>query len=104
MLIVTGSVTARPDSFEALLEASQAHVARSRLEEGCILHCVQVDSENPLRLFFYEEWMSRTALKLHFAQPGSAAFLAAARSLAAAAQPIAIHEAQPLTRAEIVAA
>ena len=32
MIIVTGSVTAREDSFEALCEASLAHVHRSRLE------------------------------------------------------------------------
>lgn len=82
MLIVTGSATARTDSFEALLEASLAHTRPSRTEPGCISHAVHVDCENPLRLFFYEEWADREALNVHFAQPGSLAFMAAVRDLA----------------------
>jgi quinol monooxygenase YgiN len=84
MLVVTGSVTARPDSFEALLEAALAHVARSRTEPGCLTHGVHVDPEHPLRLFFYEEWADRAALDMHFAQAGSLAFMGAVRELSAA--------------------
>jgi quinol monooxygenase YgiN len=83
MLIVTGSVTARPDSFDALLEAASAHVARSRTEAGCLSHGVYVDVDDPLRLFFHEEWADRAALDTHFAQAGSLAFMAAVRELAA---------------------
>jgi quinol monooxygenase YgiN len=83
MLIVTGSVTARADTFEALLEAALAHVARSRTEPGCLRHNVHVDCEDPLRLFFYEEWADRAALDVHFAQPGSAKLMEAIRELAA---------------------
>ena len=54
MIIVTGSVTARPDSFEELRQASLDHVRRSRTEPGCISHSVQVDCEDPMRLFFFE--------------------------------------------------
>src|SRR5450432_1718050 len=68
MLIVTGSVTARPDSFEALRRAALDHVMRSRTEPGCVTHSVHIDAENPLRLFFYEEWADRAALDVHFAQ------------------------------------
>ena len=84
MLIVTGSVTARPDTFEALRQAALDHVHRSRAEAGCISHSVQVDCENPLRLVFYEEWADRAALDVHFAQPGSTTFMAAVRELSAA--------------------
>ena len=52
-IIVRGDVTARPESFERLLEAALAHVARSRTEAGCIEHGVAVDAENPLRLVFF---------------------------------------------------
>lgn len=79
MLVVTGSAIARPDSFEVLLAASIAHTRRSRGEPGCLSHAVHVDCENPLRLFFYEEWADREALNVHFAQPGSLAFMAAVR-------------------------
>lgn len=84
MLIVTGSVTARPDTFEALRQVALDHVYRSRAEAGCITHSVQIDCENPLRLVFYEEWADRAALDVHFAQPGSTAFMAAVRELSAA--------------------
>lgn len=84
MLIVTGSVTARAESFQALRQAALDHVHRSRTEAGCITHSVQVDCEHPLRLVFYEEWADRAALDVHFAQPGSASFMAAVRELSAA--------------------
>ena len=84
MLVVTGSVTARPDSFEALLEAALAHVARSRSEPGCLTHGVAIDCEDPLRLVFYEEWADRTALDAHFAQAGSLDFMRQVRELSAA--------------------
>lgn len=83
MLIVTGSVTARPDSFEALRRAALDHVMRSRTEPGCLTHSVHIDAEQPLRLFFYEEWADRAALDVHFARKGSAAFMAAVRELSA---------------------
>lgn len=83
MLVVTGQVTARPETFQALRDAALAHVARSRAEPGCLTHNVHVDCENPLKLFFYEEWADRPALDTHFAQPGSAEFMAAVRELAA---------------------
>jgi quinol monooxygenase YgiN len=90
MLIVTGSVTARPETFEALLRAALDHVHRSRTEPGCVAHSVYADCEDPLKLFFYEEWADRPALDAHFAQPGSNAFMAAVRQLAARSTPLRI--------------
>ena len=90
MLVVTGTVIAKPDTFEALLEAALAHVARSRLEPGCLTHSVHIDAEDPLRLFFYEEWADRPALDAHFEQKGSQAFMAAVRALAARSTPLRI--------------
>ena len=92
MLIVNGAVVARPDSFETLLEASLDHVARSRLEPGCLAHSVCLDCENPLRLVFVEQWADRPALDAHFRRPASAMFIEAVRSLAASTAPLAIFE------------
>ena len=92
MIIVTGSVTARPDSIDALRAACLAHVHRSRAEHGCLSHAVHADCENPLRLFFYEEWSDRAALETHFRQPGSAEVMAAIRALAAESGALAIWE------------
>ena len=79
MLVVTGRITARPDTFEALREAAIAHSVRSRTEPGCLRHSVHVDCEDPLTLFFYEEWSDRPALDAHFAQGGSHDFMSAVR-------------------------
>ncbi|MES2054619.1 MAG: putative quinol monooxygenase [Pseudomonadota bacterium] len=93
MIIVTGSVTAKPDTVDALRQASLDHVHRSRTEDGCISHSVQVDCENPLRLFFYERWRDMASLKTHFVQPGSVEFIAAVRELASASDAISLYEA-----------
>jgi quinol monooxygenase YgiN len=93
MLIVTGSVTARQDSFDELRAAALEHVRRSRREPGCVSHAVHVDCEDPLRLVFIEEWESRDALLTHFAVPESRAFVKSARALAAEGSPIAIFDA-----------
>jgi quinol monooxygenase YgiN len=44
---------------------------------------VHVDCEDPLALFFYEEWSDRPALDTHFAQEGSHDFMRAVRELSA---------------------
>jgi quinol monooxygenase YgiN len=96
MIIVTGSVTAKPDSFEALLEASLAHVHRSRTEDGCISHAVRVDAEEPLKLVFFEEWRDLAALQAHFATPGIKDLLAAFREHSASSEKITTYEATKL--------
>jgi quinol monooxygenase YgiN len=98
MLIVSGSVTARADTFEELRVQALEHVRRSRKEPGCISHAVHVDCENPLRLVFFEEWESRSALLTHFAVPESRAFVKAAGTLAAEATPITIFECQKIEK------
>ena len=90
MLVVTGSVTARPETFEALLEAALEHVRRSRGEPGCLRHSVNIDCEDPMRLFFYEEWSDRAALDAHFAVRESLAYMKIARELAASGSKVRI--------------
>jgi quinol monooxygenase YgiN len=82
MIIVTGSIVARPESIEPLLALSLDHVRRSRDEPGCELHAVHRDAENPLRLVFVEHWRDEAALRAHFAVPASRAFVKAAAKLA----------------------
>jgi quinol monooxygenase YgiN len=64
MIVVTGSVATRQDTFEEARRLSLEHVHRSRGEPGCISHAVHVDCENPLRLVFIEQWADRAALAL----------------------------------------
>ena len=92
MIIVLGSVRGSADTFDELLEASLAHVRRSRTEPGCLEHGVHRDVQDPLRLVFVERWQDRQALDRHFAVPGSVAFVAAVRRLAAGPPTLTVHE------------
>jgi hypothetical protein len=64
MLIVLGSVLARTDSVEEIRRIAQEHVARSRLEPGCLSHAVHADLDEPLRLVFIERWADWDALRI----------------------------------------
>src|SRR5947199_2194456 len=98
MIVVTGSVTAREDSFDEVRRLSLEHVHRSRKEPGCVSHAVHVDCENPLRLVFVEQWADRAALLAHFAVPASRDFVAALRPLASDIPTIEIYDAVKLEK------
>ncbi|MES2289732.1 MAG: putative quinol monooxygenase [Pseudomonadota bacterium] len=74
MIIVTGTVLAKPDAFDEILAISTEHVLRSRAEPGCISHAVMRDTEEPLRLHFLERWQDMAVLKAHFVVPASREF------------------------------
>jgi quinol monooxygenase YgiN len=96
MIVVTGSVTARQDSFDVVRKLSLEHVHRSRAEPGCISHAVHVDCENPLRLVFVEQWADRAALAAHFAVPASRDFIRSLQSLGGSSSTIEIYDATRL--------
>lgn len=97
MIIITGAVTARPDTIDELRALCLEHTKRSRLEPGCLSHAVHVDAENPLRLFFFETWLDRAAVATHFAVLESVAFVRAASQLASDQTAIQLYEAEPVT-------
>ncbi len=94
MLIVTGTIQARPETLDELLALSLDHVRRSRGEPGCLLHSVHRDVEDPLRLQFLEHWADADALRAHFRVPASAAFVQAAAPLAVGRPEMVIYDAQ----------
>jgi quinol monooxygenase YgiN len=98
MIVVTGGVVARPDTFDEVRQLSLEHVHRSRKEPGCISHAVHVDCENALRLVFIEQWTDRAALLAHFAVPASRDFVRALQPLAASAGTIELYDATQLDR------
>ena len=85
MLIVGGSVMARPETLHALRAVCVAHSGRSRGEPGCVSHNVHVDCEDPLRLFFLRTLDRPDALHAHFKAPGTATFIEDLRRFDAAA-------------------
>ena len=98
MIVVTGSVTARQDSFDQVRKLSLEHVHRSRQEPGCISHAVHVDCENPLRLVFIEQWADKAALQAHFGVPASREFVRSLQSLSAAPATLEIYDATRLEK------
>jgi quinol monooxygenase YgiN len=95
VIIVTGSIRARPDTIDEVVELSLQHVRRSRQEPGCLLHSVHRDVEDPLRLVFVEHWADSAALATHFDVPESAAFVVAVSELAAETPQLDIYDAEP---------
>ena len=98
MIVVTGSVTARPETLDEVKRLSLEHTRRSRTEPGCISHAVHIDCENSLRLVFFEQWADRAALLAHFAVPASRDFVRALQSLADQAAAIELYDATRLER------
>ena len=96
MIIVTGSVTARPESLDEVLRLGLEHVHRSRLEPGCLLHTVHQDVENPNRVVFLEHWTDHDALMTHFQVPASGAFVEALAGMSDGPTTLEIYEADPL--------
>ena len=94
MIIVTGSVCARPDAIDEVLRLSLEHVQRSRTEPGCLLHSVHRDVEDELRVVFLEHWADSAALAAHFEVPASLEFVTAVGALAAEPPTIEIYEAE----------
>jgi quinol monooxygenase YgiN len=96
VIIITGSILAKPENLEQLRALSLAHVLRSRTEDGCGHHSVCVDAENGLRLVFIERWRDRSAVLQHFADSAARNFAATSRQLAAEPPQLAIYEAREL--------
>ena len=94
MILVTGSVKARPETFAEVQRISLEHVHRSRLEPGCLLHSVHADVEDPSRLVFIEHWADHDALRAHFRVPESGAFAQALCDLSAEPPTLEIYDAE----------
>jgi quinol monooxygenase YgiN len=92
MILVTGKVTAKPETFDEILRVSTEHVHRSRKEPGCISHHVSVDADDPLTLHFIERWEDAAALKAHFRVKESQVMWKTLQSLAADAGAMHIYE------------
>lgn len=97
MILVTGRVTAKPDTFDEILRVSREHVHRSRKEPGCISHDVSIDADDPLTLQFVERWADAAALKAHFRVRESQILWKTLQSLAADPGAMQIYEAQEVS-------
>ncbi len=92
MVIVTASVVAREGQLTESLALSQIHVARSRLELGCISHDVLLHPDQPDRLIFLERWTDMACLAAHFKVPASREFAKALMKLSSQAPEMNVYE------------
>ena len=93
MIIVSGVLQARLDTFDELRRLSLEHVTRSRAEPGCLEHGVALDANDGLRLVFFERWLDRESLLAHFRVPASREFARQVAQLAARPPELATYEA-----------
>lgn len=91
-ILVLGSISTTPTSYDEALLLSLEHVRRSRSEPGCLSHAVHIDAEDPLRLVFVEWWEDRAALDAHLVVPASRGFAAALGSLVAAPPSLVVYD------------
>lgn len=96
MIIVIGSFVVKKGCVEDALKLSQQHVDHSRNESGCITHGVHLDSENPQRLVFVEEWRDQASISQHFAEATSIEFVKKLESLVVEAPEMAVYDATQL--------
>jgi quinol monooxygenase YgiN len=82
VIIVTGSIHARPETVAEIEALSLAHVRRSREEPGCLAHSAHRDVEDGLHLVFFEQWADAAALRTHFEVPASQEFVRSVGPLA----------------------
>lgn len=92
MIIVVGSIVAKPDTFGEIQRLGMEHTRRSRGEPGCVSHDIHVDCENPMKLTFIEKWADAATLAAHFKVKESIAFVMRARELSASPPAIEIFE------------
>lgn len=71
MILVTGTITAKPDTIEEVLRVSRKHIARSSKEPCCISQHVTIDADDKLTLHFIERCADEAALKNLAADSGA---------------------------------
>lgn len=75
-LTVFAIFKAKPGQEAALKNELLALLPPTRQEAGCINYDLHVDTENPARFIFHENWASKAHLDAHLATPHLKALVA----------------------------
>jgi quinol monooxygenase YgiN len=81
LLTVVAEIKAQAGKEEDLRNALLALIEPTRKEEGFVQYDLHVNTSDPGRFVFYENWVSREHLDRHLASPHLQSFVAAAGSL-----------------------
>lgn len=98
MIIVTGSVFVKENCLQEALQLCQQHVERSLTEPGCLSHTFYAKPDNPLELFFFEEWQSLDTIQAHFSVPASQQFVQTLTSLCTELPKLEMYSADKIAR------
>lgn len=77
MLIVSGSITVAPESYDGFLRLAASVVAATRKEPGCEAYGMYPDPDDHGRFEIIERWESDEALAEHMATPHFGEFMGA---------------------------
>lgn len=69
MIYVIATLTIKPGSRDAVIEAAKPNIESTRQEPGCLRYDLNLDATNPNQLVFVEQWKSREDLSLHVKRP-----------------------------------
>ena len=69
MLYLIATITIKPGSMEALMEAVKPCIEGTRNEPGNISYDLVQDVLEPTKLMFVERWENRASLENHFTEP-----------------------------------
>ncbi len=92
MILITGTVVVAPESRAAFLDVAVRHVNHSRAEAGCLGYTCNADVMAPDTFVFLERWRDEAAVRFHFAQDYSRAFVGEIMRLAINSPVVEIHD------------
>lgn len=74
MIVISGSLTIKPEHRDEFVAAAVAMGEASRAEDGCGDYVFTADLADANTIRVFEQWESDEALKAHFAMPHFKAF------------------------------
>ena len=77
VIVVFGTVHARPDRVAELKSLLEEQVGRSRADDGCLRYELSESPSDPTLFMTVEQWKSEDALNAHLSSPRIQSFLKA---------------------------
>ena len=96
MIIVTATITAKPDERDNIILKSQNLIESTRLESGCISYNLYKSTENDDILLMHEQWENLETLETHMQTEHFKAFGAAIEDILARKLDIAVYSADKI--------
>lgn len=81
MIVIAGTVSIEPDTYDEFIGHAQTMMAASRAEDGCHAYVFTQDSEDPSVIHLYELWEDSDSLAAHAASDHMAHWREAAGGL-----------------------